>query len=573
MFSRIRYSLPILCLMVGGTVTGKATVTYDDVAVIVNTNSANSLVIGNYFQNAHSIPAANMVYVAVDTSEEIDSTVFNSLRVQIENHLLTNNLVNSVNYLVTTKGVPLKVNRGETFSTTSPSASVESELMLIFSSYGSYIGAAGKITSPYYYQSEHFTRAAYGIYLVTRLDGYTVQQVLDLIDRSGPGISVDPGATYVFDQDPDWNSTIPALNMYLATAKTTLESRGKAVDLDQSAVYVTEQPSVIGYTSWGSNDHYANNYTTYAIPHNSWASGAIAETYVSTSGRSFQLPPAYGQSLIADLIQEGISGAKGYVYEPYSSAMALAYILFDRYSSGFNLAESFCMASRYCSWMDVIIGDPKTSIDGPPISPLPIQLQHFNAQLVEHENSVLLSWGTVSETNNFGFYVQHRDSSAQAFADIPTSFVQGHGTTLIPQEYSWTHANAAPGTHQYRLRQIDMDGTVHYTESVSILLNTVASVEDQGGPTRFGLSQNYPNPFNPSTVIQYQNPRAGRVRVSVFDAQGERITALVDEVQAPGTYSIVFSTSGQAKQLASGVYYYRIEIDNQAITKKMVLLR
>ncbi len=61
--------------------------------------------------------------------------------------------------------------------------------------------------------------------------------------------------------------------------------------------------------------------------------------------------------------------------------------------------------------------------------------------------------------------------------------------------------------------------------------------------------------------------------LSVFNAQCETITALVDEVRAPGTYSIVFSTSGQARQLANGVYYFRIETDHQSLMKKMVLLR
>lgn len=572
MSRRFRNLLFIPCLALAGAITARATVTYDDVAVIVNSNSTISLEIGSYFKNARSIPAANMIYIAVDTSEEIDSTAFGILRQQVENHLVTNNLVNSINYLVTTKGVPLKINRGDTFSTSSPSASVEGELMLILGSYSSYIGGAGKVTSPYYYQNEHFDRSTYGIYLVTRLDGYTVQQVLDLIDRGGPGISVEGTSRYVFDQDPAWDSTIPALNMYLSTAATALESRGKAVDLDQSTVYVTEQSSVIGYMSWGSNDHYANNYTTYAIPHNSWARGAIAETYVSTSGRSFALPPTYGQSLIADLIQEGITGAKGYVYEPYSSAMALAYILFDRYSAGFNLAESFCMASRYCSWMDVIIGDPKTSIDGPPISPLPIQLAHFDAHR-EGNNNVILNWGTASELNNFGFYVQQEDSGSQTFQDIPSSFVQGHGTTLIPQEYSWIHTNVSPGTHVYRLRQIDMDGTVHYTESVSISMNIVASVNSSDQPAQFGLSQNYPNPFNPVTTIRYQNPVTGHVELSVFDASGKHISTLVDEVQSAGSHVVTFPTQNTRMQLASGVYFYRIECSNRTITKSMVLLR
>ncbi|MBM2840062.1 MAG: Internalin-related protein [Bacteroidetes bacterium] len=562
----------LVCLVFTCTLIGKATPTYNDVAVVVNTNSANSMAIGEYFKNARSIPAPNMIYVAVDTSEEIDSTMFNTLRSQVENHLTTNNMVNSINYLVTTKGVPLKVNRGNTFSTISPSASVESELMLILGQYSSYIGGIGKITSPYYFQTAHCTHSAYGIYLVTRLDAYTLQQVLDLVDRSGPGISVSPQASYVFDQDPDWNATIPSLNSYLVTAKTSLEAKGKIVVLDQSTTYMTNRTSVIGYTSWGSNDHYANNYTAYAIPHNTWANGAIAETYVSTSGRSFMMPQTYGQSLVADLIQEGISGVKGYVYEPYSSAMAIPYVLFDRYTSVYNLAESFFMASRYASWMDVIIGDPKTSIDGPP-APLPIQLAHFGATRIQGTDSVKISWGTVSETNNYGFYVQHRDSLSSEFTDIQGSFVPGQGTTLVPQEYSWMHLNVAAGTHYYRLRQIDLDGTVHYTEQVSIIIDVLASVDEHTLPNHLALSQNYPNPFNPTTEIRYENPREGRVALRVFNNLGEEVSTLVDEVQETGTHTVTFSTSGMLAPLASGTYFYRIEIDEQSITKKMILLR
>jgi uncharacterized protein (TIGR03790 family) len=572
-YRRICQIVSTLCVLLASPFTGSAAPAYDDVAVIVNTNSPTSVAIGTYFQNARSIPAANMIYVAVDTVEEIDSTSFNMLRSQVENYLTTNNLTNSVNYLVTTKGVPLKINRGNTFSTTSPSASVESELMLILGPYSSYIGGTGRITSPYYYQTAHFSRSTYGIYLVTRLDAFTLQQVYDMINRSGPNLSVSSSTTFVFDQDPDWNSSIPALNNYLVTAKTTLEGRGKVVALDQSTTFLTNRASVIGYTSWGSNDHYANYYTTYAIPHNTWADGAIAETYVSTSGRTFMAPASYGQSLVADLIAEGVSGVKGYVYEPYSSAMAIAYVLFDRYTSGYNLAESFSTASRYSSWMDVIVGDPKTSIDGPPAPPLPIQLGHFEARRVGNTNAVRLTWGTVSETNNFGFFVQRHDSSSQTFADLPASFVPGNGTTLIPQEYFWLHQNVNAGTYYYRLRQVDLDGTTHFTDPVAITIDLLAGIEEQQLPDQLSLSQNYPNPFNPTTTITYQNPRFGRVVLRMFNSIGQEISTLVDEIQAAGWRTVNFSGSSGTMNLASGSYFYRIEVGNQVITRTMTMLR
>jgi uncharacterized protein (TIGR03790 family) len=550
-----------------------ASTSYNDVAVVVNTNSATSQAIGAYFKSARNIPSLNMIYVAVDTAEEIDSIQFGALRSQIESYLTGNHLTDSINYIVTTKGVPLKVNRGNTFSSTSPSASVESELALVLGPYSSSIGGEGRIISPLYNVDAHMSRVTYGIYLVTRLDGYTLQDVLGLIDRSGPGLRVDPTSMYVFDQDPAWNGSIPALNNYLATAKTTLDNMGKLATLDQSTTYLTHQASVIGYTSWGSNDHYANNFTTYAIPHNTWAPGAIAETYVSTSARSFQLPAAYGQSLIADLIHEGISGAKGYVYEPYSSAMAIAYILFDRYARGYNLAESYSMASRYCSWMDVIIGDPKTSIDGGPASPLPIQLCHFEARIAAQAGTVRLTWGTLSELNNYGFFVQHRDSTSASFSDLPDNFIPGNGTTLVPQEYAWVHGQVATGLHYYRLRQMDLDGTVHCSEPVSITISPVSSVSEQVFPTAIDLLQNFPNPFNPSTTITFDLPHRTRVDLRVYNSTGEEVATLVDGDVSEGRHTLELSGTFGSRDRASGVYFYRLRAGGVTLTRKMMYLK
>jgi uncharacterized protein (TIGR03790 family) len=542
---------------------------YDDVAVVVNVNSSASQAIGAYFQSARSIPARNMIYIASDTAEEIDSVAFENLRGQIESHLMLNGLQDSINYIVTTKGVPLKVNRGETFSTTSPSSSVESELMLILGCHSEYIGKAGRITSPYFYQHASFSRAVYGVYLVTRLDAYTVQQVFDLIDRSGPGVRVNPSAKYVFDQDPDWNGSLPSLNNNMLSASASLQSRGKNVEFDSSTEFLTSRTDVIGYASWGSNDHHQHNYTVNAIPNYTWSPGSIAETYVSTSGRTFDFPAEYGQSLIADMIAEGLTGAKGYVYEPYSSSMAIVNILFNRYTSGYNLAESYFMATRYVSWMDVIVGDPKTTIDDS--QSLPIQLSYLNAMPNTANAFVDIRWGTISETNNFGFYVQWRSSSQSDFMDLPGSFIPGHGTTLVPQHYSWQHTGVPWGTFYYRLRQVDYDGSQHFTEAVEVSMTGLSTAGETPTPGRFMLEQNFPNPFNPSTTIRYSTVSSERVVLTIHSEIGQHVATLVDEAQASGEHTATFSP--QEHGLASGVYYYKLSAGNQSQVRKMVFVK
>ena len=94
-------------------------------------------------------------------------------------------------------------------------------------------------------------------------------------------------------------------------------------------------------------------------PHNQWLNGSIAETAVSTGARSFEFGTSYGQSLIADLLEDGVSGAKGYVYEPYLQAVGSPSMLMSMYATGFNLAESHAAANLQSGWMGVTVGDPK----------------------------------------------------------------------------------------------------------------------------------------------------------------------------------------------------------------------
>jgi uncharacterized protein (TIGR03790 family) len=128
------------------------------------------------------------------------------------------------------------------------------------------------------------------------------------------------------------------------------------VILDESTAVVTDETDGIGYAGWGSNDP-ANKRRT---PGFRWLPGALASWFVSTSARTF-IPPPPGwtvgswsdpksfyagspQSLLGDLIAEGVTGVVGFAYEPYLAATARPQILFPDYRAGYTLAESFYMA-------------------------------------------------------------------------------------------------------------------------------------------------------------------------------------------------------------------------------------
>ncbi len=87
-------------------------------------------------------------------------------------------------------------------------------------------------------------------------------------------------------------------------------------------------------------------------------------------------------------------------------------------------------------------------------------------------------------------------------------------------------------------------------------------------PEAFILDQNYPNPFNPSTEIKYRVTRAGQVAMRVYDLQGRLVSTLVDRQQEPGTYAVQWDASS----LASGTYFYRLEVDGKALPAKKALL-
>jgi hypothetical protein len=83
------------------------------------------------------------------------------------------------------------------------------------------------------------------------------------------------------------------------------------------------------------------------------------------------------------------------------------------------------------------------------------------------------------------------------------------------------------------------------------------------------LSQNYPNPFNPNTTIKFELPTSSHVSLTVYDILGREASVLVNEKREAGAYEVKFDGSN----LASGVYFYRIQAGSFVQTKRLLLLR
>jgi len=95
------------------------------------------------------------------------------------------------------------------------------------------------------------------------------------------------------------------------------------------------------------------------------------------------------------------------------------------------------------------------------------------------------------------------------------------------------------------------------------------TVAAEDSPASFTLAHNHPNPFNPSTVIAFNQAETSAANLSVYDLAGRKVATLVDGMMERGQHNVTFD----AGQLASGLYFYTLTANGQALTQKMVLTR
>lgn len=346
-----------------------------NVLVVVNAASADSVRIAEYYAGKRAVPAEQVLKLEgleADPPDGIDRPQFERLiQAPIARWLARNQAQDRILFIVLIKGIPLRINEG---NLSRSAASVDSELTLLYRRMaGETVPLAGPIPNPYFLgdrpiaEAARFTREAQSIYLVTRLDGYTVDDVIGLVDR---GAAPESTGRFVLDGKASWTDKG---NEWLREAADRLKAAGLPDDrvvFDASATVLTDLDDVLGYYSWGSNDP-AIRRRTFGL---SFRPGAIGGMFVSTDGRTFREPPAEWvvgnwndrskwhagspQSLAGDLIREGITGVAGHVSEPLLGHTIRPNVLFPAYFSGFSLAEAFYLAMPSLGWMTVVVGDP-----------------------------------------------------------------------------------------------------------------------------------------------------------------------------------------------------------------------
>lgn len=370
---------------------------HPEVLVVVNDASPISIAIGERYAALRGVPAENVVALTIpladptlagDSHETISRAEFDAkLREPLEAILVERGLMDAIEIIVTTKGVPLRVagtgGPTQTLLRDADRSAVDAELSLLFSDL---IGSAGVLESvnPFFDSSQSFREFRRANprsplrYLVARLTGYPDEpdpqtsiprDVLALIERgsappSGPG---SKPALWLIDSSPSEGDWRQAGNLVLLNSTAAaLRALGLALRFDERESFVADAESIQGYASWGSNDAHAPRKPFYGeidgrLYPGRFAPRAIAVGFVSSDARSFG-PPHYGQSLAADLIHLGAAGATGHVYEPMLAGVPRPHILLPAYAQGLRAVEAYYRSLPYLGWTNVYIGDPLMTI-------------------------------------------------------------------------------------------------------------------------------------------------------------------------------------------------------------------
>jgi uncharacterized protein (TIGR03790 family) len=302
-----------------------------NVAVIINDRSPESQRIGEYYARARELPPENVIRIQTVAQDAITRDVFvRSIEGPIASALRKAGLQDRILYIVLTKGVPLRVDGTDGLDGTT--ASVDSELALLYRKMtGREVPLQGRVPNPYFAETNapsklpRFSRRAFDIFLVTRLDGFTVDDAIALVDRARA--ATKGSGRFVLDQRGNIAGN-PLGDVWLAEAARRLTQLGlaDAVTLDRTREAVRSVENVLGYYSWGSSDpqNRSRQTTMRFMP------GALAATFGSGEARTFREPPAdwkptgnwqdrgswfegAPEVLSGDLVREGATGVAGHV--------------------------------------------------------------------------------------------------------------------------------------------------------------------------------------------------------------------------------------------------------------------
>jgi uncharacterized protein (TIGR03790 family) len=361
-----------------------------NVLVLYNDSSPEGIEIANYYAQVY--PKVRLLGLSgVSTSEEINQNQYlDVIRPQV-----LAGLNDSTEVIVTTKGLPLRIKntlpnpgtydgwRGDVFGVPindgwwESYSSLESELTRIdlidsaemmgdqaeFMSPPNFpFSTVHQAANPYYKNQGTFDRndpGNEGIRLTSRLDGFSVGDVKDIIDRAQAAFKVPSQQLVIVDDDP--NALAGPVDLMPQLVQDVLIPLGQPVIFDNTVANIVEATMpVIGYVSHGSHATGVGPGYTEDLDFE-LANGAVFQTWESFNAYSFvEGNNLYGQGLVGEWFKDGGTAALGHVQEPGASPANVTNedLLWDMLLRGYTFAEAAWSATPQLSFVNTVIGDP-----------------------------------------------------------------------------------------------------------------------------------------------------------------------------------------------------------------------
>lgn len=441
--------------------------TPDEVVVIYNNSYTNdsdsngvqdSLQVANYYRDARLIPNQNVIGISATTTEAISRSVYNTeIKTPIESALTSAGIASSTKYIVLVKGVPLKIKDSNPATgdfgdiNSSDYSSVDSALCLLFQNQHT----PSVLANPYYNdpgtsKDYRFKNGFYGNstvrlnYLVTRLDGYSLIDVINMIDNSVLAYTSSTKHFILDDHNKDYDSFSLTYSKLKAISGVTVNPDPWS---DTTSFITTSTEAVIGYASHGFHAGMPQNYYSSTLSLLNWSPGAVSVTYESYNALSLINPAINnGHGQLASFIAQGGSGGIGNVYEPYASAIAKENIWAPAYALGYNWADAAYMSMAYLDWVNVVLGDPLMVISdnvGPEVNNVTLE--------INSDNKIKIDW--VNPGGDFSSAYVVRSTSA-----YPKNVSEG--TTVCSGNINSCVDNSASlfTTYYYTVFAVDVNG-------------------------------------------------------------------------------------------------------------------
>ncbi|MCL2065404.1 MAG: T9SS type A sorting domain-containing protein [Candidatus Cloacimonetes bacterium] len=190
----------------------------------------------------------------------------------------------------------------------------------------------------------------------------------------------------------------------------------------------------------------------------------------------------------------------------------------------------------------------------------------------EIDDFVLLTWESpVSELYPIGYNIYRAVFVDKDNDDLWISLatnIQGY----VFEDFIWNQISQ--DEYVYIVNAIYENYRVSKPTFSNIVGTTVTDYDDDIPQLKTRLGRNYPNPFNPETIISFDVEVAGNVAIEIFNIRGQKVRTLVNEFLPKGHHEVIWNGENEyGLPVASGVYFYRLQADEQSLTRRMVLLK